>query len=89
MLWMESVDSARDHIQKTATSTTANRIVEPMYGTRNSTCRTSAAIVPKTATIATAKAVRPGSVPLDAKLQHHRDQRDHEPPTTARYGLTS
>ena len=54
MLWMDRVPSLRYQPAKTTVSTTAKKRVEAMYGTRNSTCRTSAAIVPKIATIVTA-----------------------------------
>ena len=53
MLWIESVCSVRCHSQNTAARATANSTVDAMYGTPNSTCKTSAAIVPNTATIVT------------------------------------
>ena len=54
MLWIESVFSLRYQAAKTTINATAKRTVDAMYGTPNWMCRTSAAIVPKTATITTA-----------------------------------
>ena len=53
MLWIESVPSHRCQHENTAASTTEYNRADATYGTPNPTCKTSAAIVPKTPTITT------------------------------------
>jgi len=54
MLWIDKVFSLACQATKITASTTAKNVVDATYGTFNSKCRPSAAMVPNTLTMATA-----------------------------------
>jgi hypothetical protein len=54
MLWMDSVPSDRYQATKITASTIMKNTVDTAYGMPSPMCRTSAAIVPNTATMTTA-----------------------------------
>jgi hypothetical protein len=82
MLWMESVPSLRCQKKNVAATIAANTGVVIEYGTLAPSCRPSAAIVPKTATIMTASQYAGRPVFMAAHLQPKRDRQPQDPDGT-------
>ena len=79
MVWIDSVLSVEYQTANTAASATEKNTVDTKYGTPSSTCRKSAAIVPKIGDHRHRQPVDPRVVATGGELQRQRDRQTDSP----------